>query len=76
MIDEKPTGAMTVAEFCSHYSVGRTFFYNEVRAGRLNAVKAGAKTLVLKAEAARWTQSLPKMATVMAVVAAPREQAI
>jgi excisionase family DNA binding protein len=61
-IDEL-TGALTVTEFCQTFNVGRTFFYQEIKSGRLTAVKAGTKTLILKPEAARWARSLPKLQT-------------
>src|SRR5262249_32044140 len=40
-------GAMTVKEFCRKYGIGTTKFYEEVKAGRLRAVKCGTRTLVL-----------------------------
>ena len=57
------TGALTIAEFCVEHRVGRTFTYAEIKAGRLSARKAGAKTLILKSEAARWSNSLPRLET-------------
>lgn len=53
-----PVGALSVNELCRQYSIGRTFFYEELKAGRLVAHKAGAKTLVAVAEAERWFASL------------------
>jgi hypothetical protein len=53
MDQEAMTGALTVAEFCDAYHVGRTFLYQEIKSARLTAVKAGSKTLILKSEAAR-----------------------
>jgi hypothetical protein len=63
---EDLTGAHTIPEFCTTHRVGRTFVYNEIKSGRLTAVKAGAKTLILKSEAARWARSLPKLETAKA----------
>lgn len=54
-------GAFTINQFCEHYGVGRTFFYEQVSSGRLAARKAGAKTLILRAEAERWASALPKL---------------
>lgn len=54
-------GAYTLSAFCRAYGVGRTFLYREIKAGRLSASKAGSKTLILRTEAARWVQSLPRM---------------
>jgi hypothetical protein len=62
VVDEVNTGrkaAYSVNEFCQMYSVGRTFFYDEIAAGRLRVKKAGAKTLVLATDAQTWAQSLP-----------------
>ena len=54
-----PLGALTVEEFCQTYKMGRSKFYGELRAGRLNAKKNGKNTIVLKSEAQRWERSLP-----------------
>ncbi len=59
-------GALTVAEFCQAYRVGRTFLYEQLKSGQLSATKAGTKTLILRAEAARWFKSLPKLDTAKA----------
>jgi excisionase family DNA binding protein len=56
-------GALTIAEFCAAFNVGRTFLYAEIKSGRLSARKAGSKTLILRSEAVRWAQSLPKLQT-------------
>ena len=61
MASNELTGALTIAEFCAEHRVGRTFTYAEIKAGRLSARKAGAKTLILRAEAERWAHSLPKL---------------
>ena len=61
MTVDKSTGALTVSEFCETYSIGRTFLYEQLKAGRLSAVKAGKKTLILRDEAERWARSLPKL---------------
>lgn len=58
--------AYTLGEFCELYRTGRSFTYGEIRAGRLKAVKAGSKTLILKADAQAWEQSL------RAIAAAPK----
>ena len=42
----------SINEFCSRYGVGRTTAYEEIKAGRLQVVKAGKRTLV-PADAAR-----------------------
>jgi excisionase family DNA binding protein len=52
-------GALTVDGFCHRFSIGRTTFYGEVKAGRIRPVKVGRKTLIPVPEAARWQASLP-----------------
>jgi predicted DNA-binding transcriptional regulator AlpA len=51
--------AFSVREFCARYGICRQTFYDEIRRGRLKAVKLGAKTIVLKADADSWAASLP-----------------
>jgi hypothetical protein len=50
--------ALTVADFCATCSIGRSLFYEEVKAGRINILKAGKRTLVPATEAQRWLESL------------------
>lgn len=52
-----PRMAISVAEFCQTFSVGKSFFYEEVKAGRLSVRKVGARTLVPTAEARAWWAS-------------------
>jgi excisionase family DNA binding protein len=63
MNEFKPSSAMTVREFCDAYRIGRTYFYNLLKSGRLSANKVGTKTIVLRTEAERWAASLPKLGT-------------
>jgi hypothetical protein len=63
MSTEELAGTFTLSEFCTINRIGRTYAYNEIKLGRLTAVKAGSKTLILKKEAARWAASLPKLDT-------------
>lgn len=51
--------AFTVKDFMATYSVGRTKFYEEVKAGRLRIRKMGKRTLIAKADAEEWLNSLP-----------------
>jgi excisionase family DNA binding protein len=53
--------AFAVGEFCARYGICRETFYQEVRRGRLRAVKLGAKTLVLKSDADAWVASMPPL---------------
>lgn len=56
-------GALTVSQFCAEYGVGRTFFYEQVKAGDLVACKAGRKTLIRRRDAQRWAARLPRLNT-------------
>lgn len=56
---EVPVSAYTVAQFCNAYGVSPSFFYREVREGRLNPRKARGRTLVSADEARRWFDDLP-----------------
>jgi hypothetical protein len=58
-----PGGAMTIAEFCAWARIGRTMAYAEVKAGRLQLRKAGAKSLVTREAAEAWLRSLPVVGT-------------
>ena len=52
-----PRMAISVAEFCKTFSVGKSLFYEEVKAGRLSIRKVGGRTLVPMAEARSWWAS-------------------
>jgi excisionase family DNA binding protein len=56
--------AFAVREFCARYGICRDTFYEEVRRGRLRALKLGKKTIVLKVDAESWAKSLPELGTV------------
>jgi excisionase family DNA binding protein len=53
--------AFAVREFCARYGICRDTFYEEVRRGRLRALKLGKKTIVLKTDAEGWAKSLPAL---------------
>ena len=50
--------AFRVADFCRIYVISKASFYREVKARRLQTVKRGGSTLILRAEAERWFTSL------------------
>lgn len=50
--------ALSVNEFCHACSIGRSTFYEEVKAGRIRILKAGKRTLIASAEVERWLASL------------------
>lgn len=49
MADRLPT-FLTVPQFLREYPVGRTRFYEDVRAGRIRILKSGTRTLVPASE--------------------------
>lgn len=51
--------ALSVTEFCHACSIGRSTFYEEVKAGRIRILKAGKRTLIAASEVQRWLNSLP-----------------
>ena len=57
--DDKAPRPNSVDAFCKEEGFGRSFVYEEIRAGRLIAKKAGGKTLILPEERKRYFASLP-----------------
>jgi hypothetical protein len=55
-------GAMSIADFCRRYGVGRTTAYEEIRAGRLRARKCGKRTAIGDRDAEDWWLHLPVVA--------------
>jgi hypothetical protein len=53
--------ALTIREFQSFASLGRTKIYDEIKCGRLVARKVGRKTLILAADARAYLESLPRL---------------
>jgi len=53
-----PRLALSVSEFCNSCAIGRSLFYEEVKAGRIKVLKVGKRTLVPATEAQRWLDSL------------------
>jgi hypothetical protein len=51
--------AMSLAQFCQNYSVGRTKAYEEIISGRLRARKNGKRTIITEDDAEDWLQQLP-----------------
>jgi excisionase family DNA binding protein len=50
--------ALTVTEALYTMNIGRTRFYEEVKAGRIRIVKLGKKTLIPATEPAEWLKRL------------------
>ncbi|WP_288637875.1 helix-turn-helix domain-containing protein [uncultured Oxalobacter sp.] len=59
--NDKTTGKLlfSVKEFCEIVGIGRTTFYQEVKAGRIKAKKMGRSTLITKSELERFIEELP-----------------
>jgi excisionase family DNA binding protein len=53
--------AFGVREFCTRYGICRQTFYDEVKRGRIKAVKLGKKTMILRSDAEAWAKSLPAL---------------
>jgi excisionase family DNA binding protein len=54
--------ALSITEFCTSYSVGKTTAYEEISSGRLHAVKVGGRTLIPENSASEWLKSQPAVA--------------
>jgi excisionase family DNA binding protein len=55
---------MSLTEFCERYGPSRTKTYEEIKCGRLRAIKCGKRTLVTEDDAEAWLRSLPPVVTV------------
>lgn len=53
-------GFLTVDEFCEKFRIGVSSFYEELNGKRIEARKVRGRTLIEKAEAARWAKACPK----------------
>lgn len=52
--------ARPIEAFCSHYGCTRTWAYEQLAAGKLEAVKIGRRTCILTESADRLFVSLPR----------------
>lgn len=57
--DPRPGCAMSVDVFARWAGIGRTTAWNEIRVGRLRAIKVSARTLITFDDAQAWLSSLP-----------------
>jgi excisionase family DNA binding protein len=53
--------AYTIKEFKEVHRIGHDKTYDEIREGRLRAIKVGRKTLILKTDADQWAANLPAL---------------
>jgi predicted site-specific integrase-resolvase len=56
-VDERRTFGIDV--FCQRNDVSRTTAYEEIKGGRLQAVKCGMRTLITKESEDSWRKALP-----------------
>ncbi len=54
---------ITVPEFIRLYAISRTSFYDQVKKGNLRLIKRGRRTLVAKADADAWLETLRQSST-------------
>jgi excisionase family DNA binding protein len=62
--------AYRIDEACAVAALGRTTLYSEIAAGRLEARKAGRRTLITADALSRWLDGLPVLATKLAELSA------
>ena len=53
--------AYSIQELSKLSGLGRTFLYEEIKAGRLVVSKAGRRSIVLHKDASNWLAGLPKL---------------
>jgi excisionase family DNA binding protein len=54
-------GALSINGFCKLFALGRTFAYEQIKDGKLRAVKCGGRTLILRRDAEAWARLLPEL---------------
>lgn len=59
-----PNLAVTIAAACELVSVSRTTMYREIASGRIRAVKARGRTLILVDSLKAWLTALPSAANI------------
>ena len=52
---------LTISEACAFARIGRTSLYQEIKAGRLRAIKQGRRTKILPADLKSWMESSPRV---------------
>jgi excisionase family DNA binding protein len=53
--------AYSIAEACAIAGIRRTTLYNNIRAGKLRAIKIGSRTLILAPDLYRWLDGMPPL---------------
>jgi hypothetical protein len=57
-------GALSMNQLCPYIGLGKTKIYAEAKAGRLELLKVGSKTIALRSEADRYLRALPTMTAI------------
>jgi excisionase family DNA binding protein len=55
--------AYSIPEACAVASIGRSALYEEIKTGRLRAVKSGRRTIILARDLRSWVENLPEITT-------------
>jgi excisionase family DNA binding protein len=55
--------AFSITTFCERNDVGRSTVYEEIKSGRLRAVKVGRRTLIREEDERAWLAALPSVQT-------------
>jgi excisionase family DNA binding protein len=63
MNNESLGGMSPLNTICARNGIGRSFCYEQIKAGRLVAVKVGSKTYIKHEDEQAWLQSLPRLNT-------------
>jgi len=53
--------ALTINEFCDRCGICRETAYQQIRTGKLRAVKLGRRTVLLAPDVDAWAASLPEL---------------
>ena len=54
---------ISISQFCDRYDVGRSFTYNLIKSGEIEARKAGRRTLITVESGDRWFAGLKRLDT-------------
>ena len=53
--------AYSIPEACAAASIGRSALYEEIKSGRLRAVKSGRRTIITDRDLRSWVENLPEI---------------
>lgn len=53
--------AQSIDQFCESFGVGRTTAYDQIKLGRLRALKVGNRTIITDRDAEEWLRNLPQV---------------